>query len=88
MDPGLVLGLESRDLVVRTPHPERGRILLVGLTDSGRALIGTTHARVGNAEKRMISGLSTDKVEAFVDMLDACANTLDRSSTRVVAQPT
>jgi hypothetical protein len=55
-------------------------------TDSGRALIDTARARVRDVEERMISGLSTDQVQAFVDMLDACASTLDRSSTWVVSR--
>lgn len=50
--------LETRGFVRRQPHPEHGRMVLVGLEPRGRAALGEAEAAVTDLEQRLVDDLS------------------------------
>jgi MarR family transcriptional regulator, lower aerobic nicotinate degradation pathway regulator len=55
---GLVERAERRGLVTRTPSPDDGRAVLVGLTGDGRSLIAEAASAFGADVLALLSGLS------------------------------
>ena len=50
---GIVVALERSGFIVRTPHPEHGRVQTTELTDSGRAVLEAASEIVAGAEARL-----------------------------------
>lgn len=50
---GIVAALERSGFIVRTPHPEHGRVQMTELTDSGRAVLEAAYEIVADAEARL-----------------------------------
>lgn len=50
---GIVAALERAGFIVRTPHPEHGRIQAAELTPSGREVLQAASGIVGAAEMRL-----------------------------------
>ena len=73
----LIARLEDSSLARREPDPADGRVVLVGITDTGRALL--TRRRAERAERLavLLAGLSPEHREAIsaaIPALEALAN--------------
>jgi DNA-binding MarR family transcriptional regulator len=76
---GMLVTLERDGFIVRTPHPEHGRIIMTELTKKGRAaaLAGTIAAEA--VERQMLSGLTKAEAELLRGLLQRCADALKDS---------
>ena len=72
----LVAGLESSGLVVREPHPNHGRILLVSLTTEGEHALGRAREVAGRVQDEMVAGLSESERESLLRLLAHVERTL------------
>lgn len=61
----MVLALEKRGLIARTPKPDNRRVLLAGLTDAGRALLTDCAPAVGEVEHALLADLSPGQRATF-----------------------
>ena len=61
--------LEANGLITRSPDPNDRRGVLVSLTNRGLALVQDATTAYINAENQLISGLSSDEVEAVTAAL-------------------
>ena len=60
---GIVSTLEGKGLLTRSNHPDDGRLVLVGLTDRGRAMIKRLFPAFNKHEGLVVSTL-TEKEQA------------------------
>lgn len=60
----IVTNLERDGMVVRQPHPEHGRILLIGITESGKKFLAGCKAVVAEAEAGLLDRLSPTEERA------------------------
>ena len=58
---GLLDTCQRKGLIRRSPHPSDKRMVLVGLTPAGRALLGEVTAEVAAAEQRWVGPLSESR---------------------------
>ncbi|WP_209619283.1 MarR family winged helix-turn-helix transcriptional regulator [Saccharothrix coeruleofusca] len=65
----MVLTLEKRGLITRTPAPGNRRILLASLTETGHALMTECVPAVRELENRMLIGLSPQRQAEFRGVL-------------------
>lgn len=61
--------LEERELVVRAPHPEDRRSVLVQLTPAGRALVDDAVTAHVAKERALLSGLDEHELATFEALL-------------------
>lgn len=61
----MVLALEKRGLIARSPKADNRRILLAGLTDAGRALLADCAPAVAEVETALMAGLSPGQRATF-----------------------
>ncbi len=73
----ILVNLERSGLILRSPHPGHGRVIMTELTSAGqRAVIdGATAADV--VEKQMLSTLSVEEAKLLCVLLKRCAASLD-----------
>ena len=69
--------LEAAGFVMRSPHPEHGRVLQAYLTERGRKLVSGAHEVVERIEKTMLSGLGPGDRIRLAEMLNNCADSLE-----------
>jgi DNA-binding MarR family transcriptional regulator len=68
----MVTTLMARGLIERHRDPADRRRLVIGLTANGSALIRRYRGKVGDLERRMLSGLTEEQVEDLRRYLFAC----------------
>ncbi|WP_326953063.1 MULTISPECIES: MarR family winged helix-turn-helix transcriptional regulator [unclassified Amycolatopsis] len=61
----MVLALEKRGLIERTPKPDNKRVLLASLTGTGRALLAGCAPAVGEVERELLADLSPGQRTTF-----------------------
>jgi DNA-binding MarR family transcriptional regulator len=61
----MVLALEKRGLIERTPKPDNKRVLLASLTVAGRALLAGCAPAVGEVEQELLADLSPGQRTTF-----------------------
>ncbi|WP_326949911.1 MarR family transcriptional regulator [Amycolatopsis sp. NBC_01307] len=61
----MVLALEKRGLIERTPKPDNKRVLLASLTATGRALLAGCAPAVGEVERELLADLSPGQRATF-----------------------
>ena len=66
---GLIDTLEAKSLVVRHPHPEDRRRVLVGLTDKARELLESHYADHYAFLRSLVGDLSEDERATLVSLL-------------------
>jgi DNA-binding MarR family transcriptional regulator len=76
-------GLTERGLVTRAPDREDGRLVRVGLTPAGRAIVDAAFEELVEAERELLSPLGTDARGTLAGSLRALLGTAtsDRSET-------
>lgn len=73
----ILVNLERGGLIVRSPHPEHGRIIMTELTTAGQKAV-VDGARAADAvERQMLSMLSTEEARLLCELLKRCATALD-----------
>ncbi|AXC10952.1 Transcriptional regulator, MarR family [Acidisarcina polymorpha] len=73
----LLRGIEAKGLVIRSPHPENGRILLARLTPSGKRILARSRAALGEIYTQMLDGFADDEVHTLETLLSRCLSNLD-----------
>lgn len=73
---GMLVTLERDGFIVRTPHPEHGRIIMTELTEKGRAAAQAGMVAAEAVERQMLSGLTDDEAALLRDLLRRCADAL------------
>jgi DNA-binding MarR family transcriptional regulator len=61
----MVLALEKRGLIERTPKPGNKRVLLASLTADGHAVLAGCAPAVAEVEQELLAGLSPDRRGTF-----------------------
>lgn len=89
LDRGTVTGvldrLAAQQLLIRRPHPEDGRSVLVELSDRGKLLDRATAGTVEACVRRTLASLPRNKVDAAIEVLEALAKELTREEQCGVA---
>ena len=90
LDRGTVSGVLDRlvdqQLIVRRPHPEDGRSVLVELSARGKLLDRETAGTVEACVRRALASLPRSKVDAAIAVLEALARELTREEERGAAR--
>ena len=73
---GIVVALERSGFIVRTPHPEHGRVRATELTASGRDALGAASEIVADAEARLRAASAPFDPPAVAAMLLRLAEAL------------
>lgn len=74
----VVIRLEQRRLITRTPDPEHGRRQQIALTEKGRAVLEACDAVTEAIERQMLAELSRSEAAALRKALEACVRSLGR----------
>ena len=83
----MIQALDERGLVERRADPSNRRVLLVGLSDRGRAVLGECEPLVTEIEDRMLAGMPDEQRESFRGALvHGCAQLSDIARPGVVAE--
>ena len=78
----MIGGLEARGLTQRSRHPEHGRIVEVGITETGTELLEEAHRRVSAVEAKMAQDITAAEKEQVTGVLRRCCLALeDRERT-------
>jgi len=73
----MLVTLERAGFIVRTPHPERGRIVMTELTKKGRSAAQAGMVAAETVERQMLSGLTDDEAKLLRGLLQRCADALE-----------
>ena len=76
----IVRGLETRDLIRRSQHPEHGRIQQMRVTEEGQTLLRQAHGLVASTEEVMTQALSAKEIEQARGTLIKCYEALERNT--------
>ena len=76
---GMLVTLERDGFIVRTPHPEHGRIMMTELTEKGKAAAEAGIVAAGAVEQQMLSGLTHEEAKLLGDLLRRCSDALQGS---------
>src|SRR5882757_1844624 len=74
---GILVNLEREGLIVRTPHPEHGRVIMTELTEAGQKAVAAGTRAADVVERQMLSALSAKEAKLLRDMLKRCATALE-----------
>jgi MarR family transcriptional regulator, organic hydroperoxide resistance regulator len=81
---GIVERLTTQGLLIRKPHPQDGRSVLLKLSARGRTLNRETAGTVEACVGRALAGLPHRKIEAAAQAFEALARELDLEAQRGV----
>jgi DNA-binding MarR family transcriptional regulator len=73
---GMLVTLERDGFIMRTPHPEHGRIIMTELTEKGRTAARAGMVAAEAVERQMLAGLTEDEAKLLGDLLQRCADAL------------
>ncbi|AIY39489.1 Transcriptional regulator [Collimonas arenae] len=73
----ILVNLERGGLIVRSPHPEHGRVIMTELTTAGQKAVADGAKAADAVERRMLSRLSTEEARLLCELLKRCAAALD-----------
>ena len=74
---GMLVTLERDGFILRTPHPEHGRIIMTELTAKGKAAAEAGATASEAVERQMLSGLTIDEAKLLGALLQRCAEALE-----------
>jgi len=77
---GMLVTLERDGLILRTPHPEHGRIIMTDLTEKGRKTAQAGMIAAESVERQMLAGLTKDEAKMLGELLQRCAQALEPDS--------
>lgn len=73
----VIIALEGKGLIKRTPHPNHRRLFPAKLTAKGRRVLAACDAAVAEMEAQMLSELGTTERKALRGSLMSCVRALD-----------
>ena len=73
----ILVNLERGGLIVRSPHPEHGRVIMTELTKAGQKAVADGAKAADAVERQMLSMLSTEEARLLCEFLKRCAAALD-----------
>jgi len=73
----ILVNLELAGLIVRSPHPEHGRVIMTELTKAGRKVVAEGAKAADMVERQMLSTLSAEEASLLRELLRRCAAALD-----------
>lgn len=76
---GVLTTLEARDFVTREKSPLDGRLVLVRLTDSGRALMETLFPTFNAMEVEIVSGLTVEETQTLATLLRKVTQSIEEN---------
>jgi DNA-binding MarR family transcriptional regulator len=76
---GILVNLERAGLIVRSPHPEHGRLIMIELTAAGQQAVAEGAQAADVVERQMLSRLTTDEARLLCELLKRCAAALDEA---------
>jgi DNA-binding MarR family transcriptional regulator len=79
---GILVALERKGRIRRTPDARDGRVLQLQITDGGHALLAQARERVLTVERRMTAQLSDAETTQLRHWLVTCARSLDAHANR------
>lgn len=74
---GMLVTLERDGFIVRTPHPEHGRIIMTELTEKGQMAAHAGMIAAEAVERQMLAGLTKDEAKVLGELLRRCAEALE-----------
>lgn len=74
---GMLVTLERDGFILRTPHPEHGRIIMSELTEKGKAAAEAGAVASETVERQMLAGLTKDEAKLLGELLHRCAEALE-----------
>lgn len=77
---GMLVTLERDGFIVRTPHPEHGRIIMTELSEKGRTAAQAGMLAAETAERTMLADLTEDEAKLLGELLQRCAQALEPDS--------
>lgn len=77
---GMLVTLERDGFIVRTPHPEHGRIIMTELTAKGLTAAHAGMIAAELVERQMLAGLTKDEAKLLGNLLQRCAQALEPDS--------
>jgi DNA-binding MarR family transcriptional regulator len=72
----ILVNLERRGLIVRSPHPEHGRVIMTELTTTGQKAVADGANAADAVERQMLSALSAEEARLLCELLKRCAAAL------------
>lgn len=79
----ILVNLERAGFIVRSPHPEHGRVIMTELTPAGQKAVADGAKAADAVERQMLSTLSADEARLLCDLLKRCAAALDDSPSAI-----
>jgi len=73
----ILVNLERGGLIVRSPHPEHGRVIMTELTMAGQKAVADGAKAADAVERQMLSMLSPEEARLLCEFLKRCAAALD-----------
>lgn len=74
---GILVNLERGGLIVRSPHPSHGRVIMTELTKAGQNAVTNGAIAADAVEQQMLSMLSAEEARLLCELLKRCAAALD-----------
>jgi DNA-binding MarR family transcriptional regulator len=73
----ILVNLERGGLIMRSPHPEHGRVIMTELTAAGKQAVADGAKAADAVERQLLSKLSAQEAKLLCDLLKRCAAALD-----------
>ncbi|MFM0287492.1 MarR family winged helix-turn-helix transcriptional regulator [Paraburkholderia megapolitana] len=73
----ILVNLERAGLIVRSPHPKHGRVIMTELTAEGQKAVAEGARAADVVERQMLSTLSAEEATILCELLKRCAAALD-----------
>lgn len=77
---GMLVTLERDGYILRTPHPQHGRIIMTELTAKGKAAAQAGMIAAEAVEQQMLSNLNPEETRMLGELLRRCADALGAES--------
>lgn len=77
----ILVNLERGGLIVRSPHPGHGRVIMTELTTAGQKAVADGAKAADAVEQQMLSKLSAEEARLLCELLKRCAAALDDGSS-------
>ncbi len=74
---GMLVTLEREGFILRTPHPEHGRIIMTELTEKGKAAAEAGAMAAETVERQMLAKLTDKEARLLGELLQRCAHSLE-----------
>ncbi|MEO3386680.1 MarR family transcriptional regulator [Mesorhizobium sp. CAU 1741] len=74
---GMLVTLERDGFIVRTPHPQHGRLIMTELTDKGKAAAVAGAIASETVERQMLAKLTDEETKLLGELLHRCAEALE-----------